>query len=89
MGHHTYVYEYCFTSHPHVCAVYSLKAIIDRPPIEDREFAPLSELQGFKLLPGAVSWFNFHPMFSISTFAPIKYPLSVEVILYSEMWMPQ
>ena len=34
----------------------SLKAVIDRPPIEDREFAPLSELQGFKLQPGAVSY---------------------------------
>ena len=36
-------------------AIYSLKAVIDQPPIEDREFAALSELQGFKLLPGAVS----------------------------------
>ena len=53
MGHNTYMYEIYFVIY--FIAIYSLKAVIDRPTIEDREFAPLSELQGVKLLPGAVS----------------------------------
>ena len=53
MGHNTYVFEHIVVF---IVVLYSLKAVIDRPPIEDREFAPLSELQGFKLLPGAVSY---------------------------------
>ena len=53
MGHNTYVSE-LFAVFV-IIILYRLKAVIDRPPIEDREFAPLSELQGFKLQPGAVS----------------------------------
>ena len=37
------------------CYCYRLRAVIDRPPIGERELVPLPELQGFKLLPGAVS----------------------------------
>ena len=52
MGHNTYVLKFWVYFIITWCR---LKAVIDRPPIEDREFVPLSELQGFKLLPGAVS----------------------------------
>lgn len=62
--------------------IYSLKAVIDRPPIEDREFAPLSELQGFKLLPGAVSLFIDSNFYSAS---PIKF-LKEDT---PKMWAPQ
>jgi len=64
-----------------------LRAVIDRPPIGERELVPLSELQGFKLLPGAVCSVCIVPFCHVCSCACLFNILVRMMALYTNTWL--